>query len=323
MDWTRRALTGALLATPAIARAQAAWPQRPVRLIVPVPAGGGLDVLARALGERLSPGWGQPVVVENRPGGATIPGSDAVAKSAPDGHTLLFTADNAITSNPFLHRTMPFDPMRDLAPVTLLLDVHQMVVVHPGIGARDMDGLVAAARARPGALNYGSYGPGSQPHLSFEALKAQTRTDIVHVVYRGVGPAVLATVANEVQMTLSGIASAREHMAAGTLRALAVGRAERFPQLPDVPTLAEAGYGDIDPRTWFGMLAPAGTPPAVIARIQRDVAAALAEPAIRGRHILPNGYTVHASTPERFAAFLREDLAYKERLIRLSGATLD
>jgi tripartite-type tricarboxylate transporter receptor subunit TctC len=323
MDWTRRALTGALLAAPAIARAQGAWPQRPVRLIVPFPAGGGLDVLARALGERLSPGWGQPVVIENRPGGATIPGSDAVSKAPADGHTLLFTADNAITSNPFLHRSMPFDPMRDLAPVTLLVEVHQMVVVHPGLGVRDMAGLVAAARARPGALNYGSYGPGSQPHLSFEALKARSGVDIVHVVYRGVGPAVLATVANEVQMTLSGIASAREHMAAGTLRALAVGRGERFAQLPDVPTLAEAGFGEIDPRTWFGMFAPSGTPAAVIARIQRDVAAALAEPAIRDRHIIPNGYTLHANTPERFAEFLREDLAYKERLIRLSGATLD
>jgi tripartite-type tricarboxylate transporter receptor subunit TctC len=323
MDWTRRALAGALLAAPAVARAQGAWPQRPVRLIVPFPAGGGLDVLARALGERLAPSWGQPVVVENRPGGATIPGSDAVAKAPPDGHTLLFTADNAITSNPFLHRAMPFDPMRDLAPVTLLVEVHQMVVAHPGLGARDMAALVAAARARPGALNYGSYGPGSQPHLAFEALKARMGVDIVHVVYRGVGPAVLATVANEVQMTLSGIASAREHMAAGTLRALAVGRPERFAQLPEVPTLAEAGLPEIDPRTWFGILAPAGTQAPVIARIQRDVAAALAEPAIRDRHIVPNGYTLHASTPERFAEFLREDLAYKERLIRLSGATLD
>lgn len=323
MDWTRRAVAGALLAAPALARAQGAWPTRPVRLIVPFPAGGGLDVLARAIGERLSPGWGQPVVIENRPGGATIPGSDAVAKSPPDGHTLLFTADNAITSNPFLHRAMPFDPMRDLVPVTLLVDVHQMVVVHPGLGVRDMAGLVAAARARPGALNYGSYGPGSQPHLSFEALKARTGTDIVHVVYRGVTPAVLATIANEVQMTLSGIASAREHLAAGTLRPIAVGRAERSSQIPEVPTLAEAGFGEIDPRTWFGMLAPTGTPAAVIARIQRDVAAVLAEPAIRDRHIIPNGYTLHASTPERFAEFLREDLAYKERLVRLSGATLD
>ena len=311
------------LAGPLVARAQGAFPARRVTIVVPFPAGGGLDLLTRAIAEHLQGAWGQPVVVENRPGGSTIPGADAVVRAAPDGHTLLLTADNTITSNPHLFRTLPHDPLRDLAPVTHLVDVHQMVVVHAGLDARDMAGLVAAARARPGQLNYGSFGPGSQPHLAFEVLKAEHRLDIVHITYRGLPQVIPALLANEIQMTLSGIASAGQHVVSGRLRGLAVGRPARFPTLPEVPTLAEAEFGDMDPRTWFGLFAPAATPPAIVSQIQREVAAALRAPAIAERHLTPNGYTVHGSEPAAFAAFIREDLAYKERMIRLSGARVE
>jgi tripartite-type tricarboxylate transporter receptor subunit TctC len=319
MQLARRALLAAL-AAPAVAHAQAeGFPTRQVRFVVPYPPGGGLDVLARAIADRLQPLWRQPVVVENRPGGSTVPGTDVVAKAAPDGHTLLVTADNSITANPHLIRGLPHDPMRDLIPVSLLVEVHQMILVHPSVRARSVAELVAAARAEPGRLNFGSYGSGSQPHLTFGALMARERIEITHVPYRGVPPAILATLSGEVQMTLAGIASSIEHLRGGALRALAAGRPTRFEQLPEVPTLAEAGYPEIDPRTWFGAFAPAGTPPALVARIARDIAAAMAEPAVRDRHLTPNGYTVHAGTPEAAAAFVREDLDYKRRLIAAAG----
>jgi len=318
----RRVLLAApFLVSPALA--QPAWPDRPVRFVVPYPPGGGLDALARALADRLAVTWKQTVTVDNRPGGATIPGTDAVAKAAPDGQVLLMTSDSSITSNPHIHARLPHDPLRDLVPVSYLLDVHQMVLVHPSVPARDMAGLVAAARARPGALNYGSYGPGSQPHLLFESIKAREGIDIAQVAYRGLTPAVLATVAGEVQGTLAGVASSREFLATGALRALAVGRPTRLPQLPDVPTLIEAGYPDADPRTWFGLFAPAGTPGPLLSRIQRDVAAALEEPVIRDRHLLPNGYTVHAATPEASGAMIAADFAAKADLVRVSGARVE
>ncbi|PWS37282.1 tripartite tricarboxylate transporter substrate binding protein [Falsiroseomonas bella] len=315
----RRALL-ATLALPAVARAQtASFPTRQVRIVVPFPPGGGLDALARAIADRLQAEWGQPVVVDNRPGGSTVPGTDIVAKAPPDGHTLLITADNSITSNPVLIRGLPHDPMRDLAPITLLVDVHQMVLVHPSIGANTMGELVAAARANPGRLNFGSYGNASQPHLAFGALMAKERIEMVHVPYRGLTPAVTATLAGEVQMTLAGIASGAAHIRAGTLKALAVGKPTRFEALPDVPTLKEAGYDDIDPRTWFGAFAPAGTPPELLLRLHAAIAAAMAAPMVRDRHLAPAGYTVHLTTPEATAAFLREDLDYKRRLIAAAG----
>ena len=318
MRFARRTLLAAL-AIPAVARAQSDYPSRQVRIVVPFPAGGGLDALARALAERLQAQWRQPVVVDNRPGGATVPGTDIVAKAAPDGHTLLITADNSITSNPHLIRSMPFDPMRDLAPISHLVDVHQMVVVHAALGIATMEELVAAARARPGALNFASYGNASQPHLTFGALAARERLDLVHVPYRGLPPAVMATIQGETQMTLTGIPTGATHLRAGTLRALAIGRESRTPMLPEVPTFAEAGYAEIDPRTWFGAFAPAGTPPALLARLHADIAAAIAEPALRGRFVEAAGFTLHARTPEATAAFLREDLAYKGRLIAAAG----
>ena len=312
---SRRVLLAAL-AVPALARAQGAeFPSRQVRIVVPFPPGGGLDALARALADRLSPAWRQAVVVDNRPGGSTVPGVDAVAKAAPDGHTLLVTADNSITSNPHLIRSLPHDPMRDLVPISHLVDVHQMVLAHPSVGARDMAGLVAAARAAPGRLNFASYGSASQPHLAFGALMAREGIEMVHVPYRGLTPAVLATLAGETQLTLAGIPSAMQHIQAGTIRALAVGRPARLEALPEVPTLEEAGYAEIDPRTWFGAFAPAGTPPALIARLHRDLSAAIGEASVRERFVTAAGFTLHMRGPEETAAFLREDLAHKGRLI--------
>ena len=224
------------------------FPGKPVRIVVPYPPGGGVDGMARPIADRLSRLWNQPVVVENKPGASTIIGSDFVAKAAPDGLTLLLTSDSSITSNPHLYPKMPFDPVKDLAPVTQLIDLFQMVVAHPSVPARTMQELVELAKARPGTLNYGSYGSGSQPNLLFEALKAQTGVNIAHIPYKGIAPALTAAVAGEVQMTLGGTATSRGYFVAGRLKPLAIARQQRLPAMPDVPTLRESGFPDIDPR---------------------------------------------------------------------------
>ena len=307
-----------------LAMVQPVWaqefPSRAVRIVVPYPAGGGVDGLARPLAERLSRLWGQPVVIDNRAGAATQIGGDNVAKSAPDGHTLLLTSDQSITSNPHLYPKMPFDPIKDLAPVTQLIDLHQMVIAHPSVSAASLQELVALARSKPGSLNYGSYGSGSQPHLLFEALKAQTGVQVAHIPYKGIAPAITATLAGEVQLTLGAPATTRGHIQAGKLKPLAIARSERLASFPDVPTLREAGFAEIDPRPWFGVFAPAATPRAVVDKIRRDIAAILAEPEFREKEITSRGNTAVGSTPEDFAAFIRSDLEYKGKLIRVSGA---
>lgn len=307
-----------------LAMVQPVWaqefPSRAVRIVVPYPAGGGVDGLARPLAERLSRLWGQPVLIDNRAGAATQIGGDNVAKSAPDGHTLLLTSDQSITSNPHLYPKMPFDPIKDLAPVTQLIDLHQMVIAHPSVSAASLQELVALARSKPGSLNYGSYGSGSQPHLLFEALKAQTGVQVAHIPYKGIAPAITATLAGEVQLTLGAPATTRGHIQAGKLKPLAIARSERLASFPDVPTLREAGFAEIDPRPWFGVFAPAATPRAVVDKIRRDIAAILAEPEFREKEITSRGNTAVGSTPEDFAAFIRSDLEYKGKLIRVSGA---
>ncbi len=296
------------------------FPGKPVRVVVPYPPGGGVDGLARPLADRLSKRWGQAVLVDNKAGAATQIGGDFVAKAPADGYTLLLTTDQTITSNPHLYAKMPFDPLKDLAPVTQLIDLHQMVVAHPSVAASTMQELVALAKSKPGSLNYGSYGSGSQPHLLFEALKAQTGIQIAHIPYKGIAPALTAGIAGEVQLTLGGAATTRGHFQTGRLKPLAIARKERLALYPDVPTLREAGFPDIDPQPWFGLLAPGQTPRALIERIRNDVAAVLAEPEFREREIVGKGYTGVGSTPEEFAAFIRSDFAYKGRLIRISGA---
>jgi len=313
--------TFVVLASSSLTAAQT-YPTKLVRIIVPYAPGGGIDAFARAIAEGLSPKWGQSVIVENKPGASTFLGTTQVAKAPPDGHTLLLTSESTITSNPFLFRKMSFDPIKDLAPITQLADLHQMVLVHPSVQANTLQELVALAKAKPGALNYASYGNGSQPHLLFEALKKQADIQIVQVPFRGIAPALQAVIAGDVQMTLGGPA-ALGMLEAKQLKALAIGRKQRLPALPDVPTLAEAGYPEVDPLSWFGLFAPATTPPAIIDRIQKDVAATMADPDFNKRFVAGLGFTGVASTPQAFAQFIKDDLAIKERLIATSGATVE
>jgi len=305
------------------AAAQSGYPSGTVRLVVPYPPGGGVDGMARPMAERLSKLWGKPVVIENRAGASTIIGTDVVAKATPDGLTLLFTSDSGITSNPYLYPTMPFDPIKDLAPVTQLIDLHQMVVVHPSVTANTMQELVALAKARPNQLNYGSYGGGSQPNLLFESLRVQTGAQIAHIPYKGIAPAITATLAGEVQMTLGGAATTGQYFSVGKMKPLAIGRPQRLPQFPDVPTLKEAGFPDIDPRSWFGIFAPAGTPKPLVERIRADVARVLTDPEFSQREIVGKGYTPVGSTPDEFAAFVKADYEYKGKMIKSAGIKPD
>jgi tripartite-type tricarboxylate transporter receptor subunit TctC len=306
-------------ALPANVSAQA-WPAKPVRIVVPYPPGGGVDGIARPIAERLAQKWGQPVLVENKAGAATIIGAEFVAKSAPDGYTLLLTSESTITSNPHIYPKLSYDPVRELAPVTQLISLPQMVVAHPSVSANSLKELVDMARQRPDSLNYGSYGSGSQPHLLFEGLKAQTGVRITQVPYKGIAPAVTAALAGEVQLTMAGASVSRGHIQAGKLKPLAIARPARLPLLPDVPTLREAGFGDIDPQSWFGLFATGGSPAEVVDRIYRDVAEAFADPAFRERHMLSRGFDPVLSSPEEFARFIQADLLQKARLIKVSGA---
>lgn len=321
----RAALLGAGLALLAYGLPAAAqeFPSQTVRLVVPYPPGGGVDGLARPLAERLSQGWGKPVIVDNKPGASTIIGTEFVVKAAPDGHTVLFTTDSTITSNPHLFKKLTYDPMKDLVPVTQLIDLHQMVVVHPSVQAGTLKDLVELARKDPKALNYASYGVGSQPHLLFEMLKKETGIAIEQVPFKGIAPALTAVIAGETQMTLGGAATSAGHMKAGRLKALAISRPTRLPSHPEVPTLADAGFPNIDPRSWFGMFAPARTPPAVLTQIQKATAAILNEPEFKARYIDGPGYTGAGQSPEAFAKFVADDLAYKQRLISVTGITAE
>ena len=324
---TVRLLSAFLLAlalvTPQGAAVGQEFPARLVRLVVPYPAGGGVDGLARAIADRLARAWRQPVIIENKPGASTMIGGEFVARAPADGYTLFFTSDSSITSNPFLFKKPLLDPIKDLAPVTQIIDLHQMIVVHPSVQASSVKELVALAKDKPDSLNYGSYGNGSQPHLLFGMLNAQTGARIMQISYRGIAPALTATLANDVQMTLGGAGTTLGHIEAGKLKALALSRKTRIKALPQVPTLEEAGFPDIDPRSWFGLFAPAATPRAVIDRIQKDVAAVLGDPEFKERHIDGPGYTGVGSKAEEFAAFIRNDLAYKQRLIAGAGVTAE
>jgi len=312
----------AATAIPGTASAQN-FPDKLVKIVVPYPAGGGVDGLARALAESLSQTWKQPVIIENKPGASTMIGGESVAKAPADGYTLLLTSDSSITSNPFLFPKANFDPVKDLAPITQLIELNQILVVHPSVPANTVAELVKLSKDKKGALNYGSYGTGSQPHLLFEMLRAKDGADIMQIPYRGIAPAITATIANDVQMTLGGWSVTQGHIQAGKLKPIAISRKERIKELPDIPTLKEAGYAEVDPQSWFGLFAPAGTPQPIMDKIQKDIAAAFANQAFLDRNINALGFGAVASTPAAFRAFIAEDLAYKGNLIAVTGIKAD
>ncbi len=297
-----------------------AYPSKPIRIVVPYPAGGGIDIISRVIGERLTQRLGQPVLVDNRPGGGTILAAELVARAAPDGHTLMITTDSTITINQHLYAKLPYDPVRDFAPVIQLVLLNQLLLANPAVPANTLKELIAYAKANPGKLNYASYGNGSQPHLAMEMLKSQAGIDIVHVPYKGIPQAVPAALAGEVQLTFSGAASSQAHIKAGRLKALAIGGKSRLALLPDVPTFTESGFPDVPSNAWFGVFVPAATPREIVMKLHAELTRVLREPDFMEKEITAKGYELVASTPEEFAAFLSADSARNARAVKISGA---
>ncbi len=291
-----------------------AFPTKPVRLIVPFPAGGAVDTVARLVGQKLSLSWGHQVLVENRGGAGGNIGADAVAKAAADGYTLLITT-NGIAISPSLYKKLPFDPVKDFTPVTQLTASYLALAVNPQLGAQSVKEFVELAKAKPGVISYGSTGVGVAPHLVMELFKAATGTDMLHVPYKGdaqVGPAL---VSGEVQAAFLPPSAIVGHVKAGRLRALAVTSAARATALPDVPSIVEAGFPRAEYAGWLGVLAPANTPRDTINRIQRDIAAVLSQQDMKDR-LPPLGYEPVGSTAEQFDARYKTDIAAFAKLVQ-------
>ncbi len=307
------------LAVPFSAIAQT-FPSKPVRMVVPYPAGGGIDIMARQFAARFSPQWAQPVVVENRPGSSTIVGTEIVAKAPADGHTLLLTTDASMSINPHLFAKLPYDPARDFAPVTMLVLLQQMLLATPSLGVSTVADLVKLAKTRPGSINYASYGSGSQPHLAGEMLKSAAGIDLVHIPYKGISLAVPAVAAGEVQLTFGGILTSMPFIKSGRVKPLAIGGTKRSPLLPDVPTFAEVGYPEVETHAWFALFVPAATPRPVVERINRDAVAIVNDPEYRQKELVDKGYDPVGNRPDEFAAFMKRDLENRGRAVKLSGA---
>jgi tripartite-type tricarboxylate transporter receptor subunit TctC len=309
-----------MLASLAPSQAQQAWPTRAVKFIVPFGPGAGADIGARLFSEKLSQKWGQPVVVENKPGANTIVATDAVAKSAADGYTVLMTTDATFSINPHLYAKLPFDTRRDFVPVTMLVLLQQLLVAHPSVPAGTLNELIALAKAKPGSINYASYGSGSQPHLSGEMLKYKAGIDLVHVPYKGISLAVPAVMAGEVQLTFAGIATSSPQLKAGRIKALAIGGTKRSPLFPDVPTFAELGYPEVETHAWFGLFLPAGSPKEAVARIHGDVKRIVDDPEFRQKQLVDKGYEPVGSSPDEFSAYIVNDRESRGRAVKISGA---
>jgi tripartite-type tricarboxylate transporter receptor subunit TctC len=312
-------LAGLFLSLVAASAAAQPYPSRPVRFIIPFPPGGGVDVLTRAVAVDLSNRWGQPVLVENRPGAGSNIGADAVAKSAPDGYTLLATVNQTLTSNRFLYKALPYDPDRSFAPITLMIQSEQFLLAHAAVPAKDLHELVALARRQRGKLSYGSFGSGSQPVLVYETLNKREGLDLLHVPYKGIAPTLLALTSGEVHLTVASFGTAGELLKAGRIKPLAIAGKKRDARFPEVPTTAEVGYPYLQASIWFAMFAPAGTPAPVVDKISSDVRAILKTPAFAEKHITPRGFDLVASTPQELAAVIREEVPLVGEMIRAAG----
>jgi len=298
------------------------YPARSVKLVVPFPPGGSLDMTGRLLAQRLSDMWGQAVVVENKPGAGGNIGADLVAKSPPDGYTILLGALSTHAVNPSLYKTMPYDAVRDFAPITLIAITPNVLVVNAGSPANNVKEFIAWTKANPGKLSFGSGSIGSAGHLAGELFKVDTGTDAVHVPFKGGAPATQALLAGDTQFMFDNLANAMAQVKAGKLKALAVTTAERSKLVPELPTMAEAGLPGFDISTWYGLFAPARTPPAIVAKWNADVTKILTTPDVRAK-LMADGAEPAPDTPEQFTQMIARELAKYARIIKASGATVD
>ena len=312
-------LVGLMAASPC-ALAQAAFPARPVTLVVPFPAGGALDIVARSLADEMRKHLGQPVVVENRAGAGGTLGSGIVARAAPDGYTMLLGSVATHAIGPGLYRNLSYDALKDFVPITQVTAAPLLVASSATLKVSTVPDLLAAARAQPGKLNFASTGNGTAVHLAGELIKSAAGIDVVHVPYKGGGEAVTALITGEAAFMVANVELVLPQLGGGKLRALAVTGPRRLPALPDVPTLREAGLAGADVTTWFGLFAPAGTPKAAVDRLQRDAATALQ--ALTERFAAQGNEAV-GSTPEQFAAFVRAEHAKWGKVIKDSGVKIE
>ena len=317
----RRSLLAAIAALPCPALAQSWAPERPIRLIIPFAAGGSTDVTARLVAQALGDRLGQPVVAENRPGAGGNIGAEAAARAAPDGHTLFMAVSGILAANKALYKTLPFDPLRDFAPISQVAVIPNLIVVNPELPVRDLPGLIAYARARPGQVNYGSAGSGTSLHLASALFAARAGIELVHIPYRGGAPAATDLMAGKIQMLASPLVEVIGAVQAGQLRPLAVTTPRRAALLPDVPTVGETIPGFAIPL-WNGIVAPAGTPIAAVNRIAVEIGAALRSEALMKR-LAEQGSEPAPSSPEDFATFIRAEIPRWAEIVRLSGATAD
>lgn len=297
--------SAALVAAPA-ARAQAAWPSKPIRFVVPFAPGGTSEIVARTVANELTRQLGQTVYVENKPGGAGVTAMSEVARAAPDGHTLILGHVGTLAVNPYMLKNQPYDVNKDFIPVTLLAKVPNVFVIHPDVPAKNFQEFVEYVKQHPGQLNYGSAGNASAGHLAMEYLKLVTGMFITHIPYRGTGPQLTDLLAGRTQASSAGMPALGAHIRAGKLRAIAVGTQHRIPALPDVPTVAEMGYKDFETSQWYGMLAPAGTPPEIVKRLQEESYKALRSSSVTERFATDNAVGGGGPSME-FAAFIHRE----------------
>lgn len=298
------------------------FPTKPIKIVVPFPPGGTTDVLARVIGQEMTKSWGQQVIVDNRPGAGGNTGSDVVAKSPADGYTLLMGTVGTHGINVSLYKKMPYDAVKDFAPVTLVASVPNLLVVHPSVPAKSVKELISHAKANPGKLNFASAGNGTSIHLSGEMFKTMTGVQMQHVPYKGSAPAVTDLLGGQVNMMFDNMPSALPHVKGGKLRALAVTSAKRSPAAPDVPTMAEAGVPGYEATSWFGILAPAGTPKDIVTKLNKEIARILAMPEIKEK-LSAQGAEPVGNTPEQFAAHIKAEIKKWEGVVKASGAQLD
>jgi tripartite-type tricarboxylate transporter receptor subunit TctC len=305
MAW--RIIVAALLVGFSQQVALAQYPVKPVRVIVPYSPGGAVDSFARVLTQQLSEHWNQSVVVENRPGASTMIGAEQVAKSPADGYTLLLTAELTLVTLPHLYEKIPYDPLRDFAPITGLVSATQALVANPSLPVKTVNDVVTLAKAKPGELTYGSFGIGSTGHLNMEVFQAMTGTRFNHIPYSGAGPAMNDVVGGHVSLMFAALSIVKGSVDAGKLRMIGVGSDRRSGEFPDVPTISESGVPGFEAKSWFGLVAPAGTPPEIIKKINEDVTKVISDPAFARQYLAAQGLVPITGTPEEFAAFIQAE----------------
>ena len=315
------ALAFAVATAPAVAQGDAAWPSRPVRIVVPFPPGGGIDVMVRALGQELSQRWGQPVVVENKAGAGSLIGAELVARAPADGYTLLATVNQTMVANRFLYKSLPYDPDRSFEPIMMVAISDQFLLAHAGLAANDLKEAVALARKQPGGLNYGSFGNGSQPHLLYETLRTREGVELTHVPYKGIAPNLTALAAGEVVLGTGSLAVAQPMITAGRIKPIAVAGSRRVPQFPNVPTVEEQGYPYAKASIWYALFAPAGTPAGATDRIRTDVRAILNDPAFAAANAVSKGLTVVAGDRAQLVKTIADDVRLTAEQVKAAKVT--